>query len=46
MLPSRDTALDTSEADWDETMRVNVKGVFLMSKAVLPAMIAQGAARS
>ena len=42
VLPSRDTALDTSEADWDETMRVNVKGVFLMSKAVLPAMIAQG----
>jgi NAD(P)-dependent dehydrogenase (short-subunit alcohol dehydrogenase family) len=34
--------LDTTEADWDETMRVNVKGVFLMSKAVLPAMIARG----
>jgi NAD(P)-dependent dehydrogenase (short-subunit alcohol dehydrogenase family) len=42
VLPSRETVLDTTEADWDETMRVNVKGVFLMSKAVLPAMIARG----
>jgi NAD(P)-dependent dehydrogenase (short-subunit alcohol dehydrogenase family) len=42
VLPSRETVLDTAEADWDETMRVNVKGVFLMSKAVLPAMIARG----
>ena len=42
ILPSRETVLDTTEADWDETMRVNVKGVFLMSRAVLPAMIAQG----
>jgi NAD(P)-dependent dehydrogenase (short-subunit alcohol dehydrogenase family) len=42
VLPSRETVLDTTEADWDETLRVNVKGVFLMSKAVLPAMIAQG----
>ena len=29
ILPSRETVLDTTEADWDETMRVNVKGVFL-----------------
>jgi NAD(P)-dependent dehydrogenase (short-subunit alcohol dehydrogenase family) len=42
VLPSRETVLDTSETDWDETMRVNVKGVFLMSKAALPAMVAQG----
>ena len=42
ILPSRETVLETTEADWDETMRVNVKGVFLMSRAVLPAMIAQG----
>ncbi len=41
VLPSRETVLDTTEADWDETMRVNVKGVFLMSKAVLPAMVAR-----
>lgn len=42
ILPSRETVLDTTERDWDETMRVNVKGVFLMSKAVLPAMVRQG----
>jgi len=42
ILPSRETVLETTEADWDETMRVNVKGVFLMSRAVLPAMVAQG----
>ena len=42
VLPSRETVLETTEADWDETMRVNVKGVFLMSKAALPAMIQQG----
>ena len=42
VLPSRETVLDTTEADWDVTMQVNVKGVFLMAKAVLPAMIRQG----
>jgi NAD(P)-dependent dehydrogenase (short-subunit alcohol dehydrogenase family) len=26
VLPSRETVLETTEADWDETMRVNVKG--------------------
>jgi NAD(P)-dependent dehydrogenase (short-subunit alcohol dehydrogenase family) len=41
VLPSRETVLETTEADWDETMRVNVKGVFLMSRAVLPTMVAQ-----
>ena len=46
ILPSRETVLETTEADWDETMRVNVKGVFLMSRAVLPAMIAQGGGAS
>jgi NAD(P)-dependent dehydrogenase (short-subunit alcohol dehydrogenase family) len=43
ILPSRETVLDTTEADWDDTMRVNVKGVFLMSRAVVPTMIGQGA---
>jgi NAD(P)-dependent dehydrogenase (short-subunit alcohol dehydrogenase family) len=42
ILPSRETVLETREADWDETLRVNVKSVFLMSRAVLPAMIRQG----
>lgn len=30
---------ETSEDDWDDVMETNVKGAFLMSKAVLPAMI-------
>jgi NAD(P)-dependent dehydrogenase (short-subunit alcohol dehydrogenase family) len=34
--------VDTTEADWDETIRVNLKGVFLMSKAAVPAMMRQG----
>jgi NAD(P)-dependent dehydrogenase (short-subunit alcohol dehydrogenase family) len=31
-----------SEAEWDRTMAVNVKGVWLCSKAVIPAMKQQG----
>jgi NAD(P)-dependent dehydrogenase (short-subunit alcohol dehydrogenase family) len=31
-----------SESEWDQTMAVNVKGVWLCSKAVIPAMKAQG----
>lgn len=33
------TVLTTSEADWDLLMRVNVKSMFLLSKAALPGMI-------
>src|SRR5262249_58228835 len=29
---------DTSEADWDRIMAVNVKGVFLGTKCAIPAM--------
>jgi NAD(P)-dependent dehydrogenase (short-subunit alcohol dehydrogenase family) len=32
-------ALDTDEAVWDEVMAINVKSVFLMSKACLPSLI-------
>lgn len=32
----------TSEDDWDRLMRVNLKGVFLCSKAVIPAMQKSG----
>ena len=39
VIPSRETVVDTTEGDWDETLRVNAKGTFLMSKAVLPHMI-------
>jgi len=35
-------AEDTDEATWNETMDTNAKGVFLMSRAALPVMRAQG----
>jgi NAD(P)-dependent dehydrogenase (short-subunit alcohol dehydrogenase family) len=34
--------LDTTEADWDNLNDVNVKSMYLMTKAVLPHMIAAG----
>ena len=36
------TVLDLTRADWDKVFAVNVTGAFLMSRAVLPAMIAAG----
>ncbi len=36
------TALDCTEEEWDQQIDVNLKGTFLMSKYVLPAMIEQG----
>jgi NAD(P)-dependent dehydrogenase (short-subunit alcohol dehydrogenase family) len=35
------TVPETTEQEWDETIDVSLKGAFLMSKAVLPAMIAR-----
>jgi len=37
--------LETSEADWDENISVNLKSAYLCAKAVLPAMRAQGGGR-
>lgn len=34
--------LETSEEEWDRIMAVNVKSMFLVTKAVLPGMIAAG----
>ncbi|MEO1223563.1 MAG: SDR family NAD(P)-dependent oxidoreductase [Pseudomonadota bacterium] len=34
--------LETSEADWDKVVDVNLKGLFLTAKAVLPSMLEQG----
>lgn len=34
--------LETTEAEWDWLMAVNVKSMFLMTRAVLPGMIAAG----
>ena len=36
------TVEDVSEKDWDRIMAINVKGVFLMSKEVMPIMLKQG----
>lgn len=33
---------ETAEADWDQVIDVNLKGVFLCSKAVIPQMLKQG----
>ena len=33
------TTLDCSEEEWDEQIDINLKGTFLMSKAVLPHMV-------
>lgn len=35
--------VDMEEADWDQTIAVNLKGAFLMSKYALPVMREQGA---
>jgi meso-butanediol dehydrogenase / (S,S)-butanediol dehydrogenase / diacetyl reductase len=35
--------VDLTEEEWDRTMAVNAKGVFLMTRAVLPSMIERGA---
>ncbi len=37
--------LDTSVADWDRVVNVNLKGTFICSKAVLPNMINNGYGR-
>ncbi|MCM1984946.1 SDR family NAD(P)-dependent oxidoreductase [Lyngbya confervoides] len=34
--------LETTEADWDRLMAINVKSMFLMTQAVLPGMIEKG----
>jgi len=34
--------LDTTEEDWDRMLNVDLKSVFLMSRAVLPDMVARG----
>src|SRR5579883_1859095 len=35
------TLLDTDEELWDRTFAVNIKGMYLLTRAVLPTMIAQ-----
>ncbi|MGF1598873.1 MAG: SDR family NAD(P)-dependent oxidoreductase [Acidimicrobiales bacterium] len=39
------TVLDTTEADFERIVAVNLKGPYLMARAVLPTMISQGGGR-
>jgi NAD(P)-dependent dehydrogenase (short-subunit alcohol dehydrogenase family) len=36
------TILDISEADWDQTIAINVKGIYLVSRYTVPHMMRQG----
>lgn len=38
----RATVLDTSEAEWDQVMAVNVKAIFLLCKHAIPLMVEAG----
>jgi NAD(P)-dependent dehydrogenase (short-subunit alcohol dehydrogenase family) len=38
----RATVVDTTEEDWDRTMAVNVRSIFLMARAAVPVMTRQG----
>lgn len=42
MLDSSGTVLDIDPLEWDQVMRTNVGGMYLMSRAVLPDMIEAG----
>jgi NAD(P)-dependent dehydrogenase (short-subunit alcohol dehydrogenase family) len=38
----RASVLETDELDWDEVINTNLKSVYLVSRRILPTMIAQG----
>ena len=40
--PSRTSVTETTIANWDETINVNLKGAFLVMRAVIPEMIRNG----
>ena len=41
-IESRTDLLDTTEAEWDRTLRVDLTSMFLAIKSVVPAMVARG----
>lgn len=42
-IERRGGVLDTAERDWDDMLNVDLKGVYLVSQAVLPSMLRLGA---
>ncbi len=40
-ITQRTTVMEMTEEDWDRVIEVNLKGTFLFTKAVLPAMISK-----
>jgi citronellol/citronellal dehydrogenase len=42
MAPTRAPFLDSTAADWDESMRVNVRSLYITARAVVSAMIDTG----
>jgi NAD(P)-dependent dehydrogenase (short-subunit alcohol dehydrogenase family) len=40
-LPYATTVVETEEADWDRTIAINLKGIFLGTRHALPIMMAQ-----
>lgn len=41
-IARRASILDATESDWDRTMAVNVKSIFLLSRVAIPVMIEAG----
>lgn len=41
-IPGEGAAAEVAPADWERTIAVNLTGVFLSARAVLPAMVEQG----
>lgn len=41
-LPSATSVVETTEGDWDKTIDINLKGVFLGARHALPIMMKQG----
>jgi NAD(P)-dependent dehydrogenase (short-subunit alcohol dehydrogenase family) len=42
IIPSRETVVDTTEEDWDRSLQVNVKSVFLVSRMAIARMLKHG----
>jgi NAD(P)-dependent dehydrogenase (short-subunit alcohol dehydrogenase family) len=42
IIPSRETVVDTTEEDWDRSLQVNVKSVFLVSRMAIARMFKHG----